>query len=492
MGIVKKQVYKNTITSYLGIIIGYVNMVMLYPVYLSTAQIGLFQLLISMGIFYSLISALGAPGIIVRFFPYYRTDDRRHHGFIHWIGLISLAGFVLCTLFFFMLKPLITSAYTENASLFVDYYYYVIPLGLFTVFFNFFEAVGKVAYQTVYSSLLRDVVLRLLTTLSILAYAQKWLSFEQVVIVYVAFNGIICLLLLISIWYSGKFSLKLPPNNFEEIKHKEVLNYGAYTFFAGIVYVLLQKIDILMISSMASLSIQGVYSIFFSIAMIITVPAQALSRTTYQLVADSWKENDLENVKSIYYKTSVIQMVIGSLLFIGVIINRDNLLMILKGPEYGEQFTVFILIGLSFMVDITGGLNSHIISVSNKYRLGTIVTVISSVTCIILNYFLIPLWGGVGAALSYLIVVAGMNFFNWLYIKQKFKMQPFSKKHVIVVLITVLCYFVGAYFWRVSGLYMDILVRSSLVTAIFASLIYLCKVSPDINEKIDEVLRLKK
>ena len=85
-----------------------------------------------------------------------------------------------------------------------------------------------------------------------------------------------------------------------------------------------------------------------------------------------------------------------------------------------------------------------------------------------------------------------MNFFNWLYIKQKFKMQPFSKKHVIAVLITVLCYFVGAHFWRVSGLYMDILVRSSLVTAIFASLIYLCKVSPDINEKIDEVFRLKK
>jgi len=489
MGVVKKQVYKNTFISYLGIIIGYVNLVMLYPKFLSTEEIGLIQLLISVGIFYSLISALGAPGIIVRFFPHYRTEDKLHSGFIQWMGLFSIAGFLGCTILFLMFKPLITAAYIEHSALFVDYYYFVIPLGFFTVFFNFFEAVGKVIYQTIYSSFLKDVLLRLLTTVVVIFYAKNLITFDDFVLIYVGLNGLVSILLFLSLIRSGKFSLKLPSNRFVAIKQKDVINYGLYTLLTGIVYVLLQKVDILMLSSMTGLSEQGVYSTFFNIALIISVPAQALSRTTYQLVSDSWKERDMKNVNNIYCKTSIIQMVIGSLLFVGVIINKDNLLDILKKPEFALQFDVFVLIGLSFLVDITGGLNLHIISVSDKYRLVTLVTVVSSICCVVLNYFLIPSMGGIGAALAYLITVIGINFYNWLYIKQTFKMQPFTSKHIIVIAVSVLCYVVGYYFWKMPELYLDIFVRSSVVTLIFCSLIYVFKVSPDINEKIDDTFQ---
>jgi hypothetical protein len=36
MGIVKKQAYKNTIVSYLGQAIGFVNLILLYPRFLTT------------------------------------------------------------------------------------------------------------------------------------------------------------------------------------------------------------------------------------------------------------------------------------------------------------------------------------------------------------------------------------------------------------------------------------------------------------------------
>ena len=488
MGVVKKQAYKNTIVSYLGYIVGAVN-IALYPRFLGTEGAGLIQLLIAVSIFFSLISAFGAPGIIVRFFPHYRTEDKSHSGFIKWIGLICIGGFILCSIFFLILKPLIISAFIENSALFVRYYNWVIPLGFFLLFFNFFEAVGKVAYQTIYSSFLKDVLVRVLTTVEMILVALGYISFDDFVVIYIGLNGLVAVLLCLSILKSGQFLLKLPENHFAGIKRKDIINYGSYTLFAGVVIALLQKVDVLMLSSMTGLSEQGVYSTFFNIAVIIGVPAQALNRTTYQIVSDSWKEHDFKNVNNIYSKTSIIQMTIGCLLFIGVIVNKDNLLAILKKPEFESQFEVFILIGLASLVDITGGLNLHIISVSDKYRLVTVLTVASSLCCVIMNYFFIPIMGGKGAALAYLVSLTAINFYSWLFIKQNFKMQPFTSKHMVVIVVSAVCYLLGHYLWKMPELYLDIFVRSSVVALIFGSLIYLFKVSPDINEKVDDTFQ---
>src|SRR6202012_1774791 len=136
---------------------------------------------------------------------------------------------------------------------------------------------------------------------------------------YIGSNGLICLLLLISILSASKFSLRVVDSRFKAINKRELVNFGLFTVISSAVYVLLQKVDTLMLSSMAGDSVQGVYSWYFNIAIVISVPAQALSRTTYAIVADSWKNKDMANIANVYSKTSIIQMVIGCLLFIGII-----------------------------------------------------------------------------------------------------------------------------------------------------------------------------
>jgi hypothetical protein len=66
-------------------------------------------------------------------------------------------------------------------------------------------------------------------------------------------------------------------------------------------------------------------------------------------------------------------------------------------------------------------------------------------------------------------------------------MQPFTSKHVLVIVISSLCFLVGYYFWKIPNLYFDILVRSSVVAILFSALTYYFKISEDINEKAEEV-----
>lgn len=488
MGIVKKQAYKNTIVSYLGMVIGFVNLILLYPRFFTTEQLGLFQLLIALSVLYSLIASLGAPNIIIRYFPFFKSEDRIHNGFISFIALYALIGFLISTTLFFILKPIITDAFTKKAHLFVVYYYYLVPLALFTISFNFLEAFGKVIYQSIYSAVLKEIVLRLLTTVGMVALAFKWIDFQRFIILYICINGLICIALFCSLALSGQFSHRKAGNQ-TTIKNKEIISFGLFTLMSIALYQLLQSIDKYMLGAMAGLVITGVYSLYSNVAIVISVPAQALSRTTYQIVAESWKTKNLGAIAEVYTKTSIVQMVAGFLLFVGILVNKDNLLTILHKKEFTDQYSVLIIICLGFLVDITGGLNTYIITTSHKYRLITVMLIVACVFCVGLTYILIPKYGGMGAALAYLITIAGINFFAWAYIKYRFHMQPFTFKHLLVVVVSALSYAAGLYFWRIANVYLDIIVRSAITLFVYGLLTYYLRVSDDVNEKIDNTLK---
>jgi len=490
MGIVKQQAYKNTIVSYGGMVIAYVNTVLLFPFFTNASEYGFYTLIISISVLYSLIASMGVPSILAKYFPFYRTEDRTHNGFIHWTALLSLTGFIAVTLLFVLFKQLILSAYINTSPLLTQYYYYLIPLSLFVIIFNYFEMTGRVVYQTIYSNFLQNVLLRLLTTVFLIMIAKKWINFGDFIFLYIGANGLISLLMIISIAVKGNFSFQMGNSGFKQIKKKEILNFGLFTLITSAVYVLLQKVDTLMLSSMAGDAVQGVYSWYFNIAIVISIPAQALSRTTYAIVANAWRNKDMNNIAEVYSKTSIIQMVVGCLLFIGIIINRENLYAIARNKDFvnPKYFSLLIVIGFGFLVDITGGLNTYIISTSHKYRLITFFVLVTSLTCIGLNYLLIPIYKGLGAAISYLVCISSLNFISWLYIKYRFKMQPFTYKHLWVIVIAVMSLFVGYYFWRMPNVYLDILVRSCITALIYVTLTYIFHISSDVNDKINKLV----
>jgi O-antigen/teichoic acid export membrane protein len=243
-----------------------------------------------------------------------------------------------------------------------------------------------------------------------------------------------------------------------------------------------------MLSAMSGDAVQGVYTWYFNIAMVISVPAQALSRTTYAIVADSWKSKNMANIAEVYSKTSIVQMLIGSLLFIGIFINKDNLFAIANNKDFTDPkyFNLFLVIGLGFLFDITGGLNTYIISTSHKYRLMTLFVIVASIFCITLNYILIPIYNGLGAAISYTLTIALLNLGSWFYIKYRFNMQPFTYKHLFVIGIAVVSYFAGHFLWKMPNVFLDIIIRSSITVVVYSILTYYLKISVDVNDKIDQ------
>jgi len=261
-----------------------------------------------------------------------------------------------------------------------------------------------------------------------------------------------------------------------------------YSTLAGGSVALIQNLDIIFLKFFTDEKMVGIYSTFFGMALVISLPAKALNTTSYQIIAEAWKNNDLQKIGKIYQKTSLIQFLIGCLLLIGLIANWQNILILLHKPIYSSYFSVFVIIGLAFLADITGGLNGAIISFSKHYKNVMYFLIGAAILCVILNILLIPIYKLLGAAMAYLFTMIALNFTYWLYNKIQFKLQPFDASFIKIIIISVVALAPGILLPKIDFYILDIFLRSAFVGGIFVGLVYTMKISTDINEFIEQII----
>jgi O-antigen/teichoic acid export membrane protein len=180
MNLLKKQGFYNSITLYVGTVLGFLNLIILFQRYLQIEEIGYFSLLIAISLLYTQLSLLGFGSVITRYFPFYRSDDKKHGGFATLTFLFSLIGFTIITIGFIGLKQLIIGLHQEDkgSSLLNQYYYYIIPVALFTMLFSIQETFARTTFHNIFPAFLREVFLKLSTTVGIILIGFNILNFE--------------------------------------------------------------------------------------------------------------------------------------------------------------------------------------------------------------------------------------------------------------------------------------------------------------------------
>lgn len=493
MNLLKKQGFYNSIILYLGTAIGFFNFIVLFNRYLTIEEIGFYNLMIAIAGLFAMVASMGINSIILKYYPVFRTEGKDHRGFITFVILFSTLGFSVFTLLFICFRGPVISIYQHKtgASLLVDHYYYLIPISFFTLVFSILESLARAVFKNVYSAFLREFLLRLLTSIAVLLMALSLINYNGFLNIYLVSNFIIILLLFANI-YRGKHFRITPISPEIRLQYRELLRYGLFGVLGGGSFSLVQNMDMLMLSTITekSLRLVGIYSTFFIIAQVISMPSKALSRTSYQIVSEAWAQNDLGKINRVYSKTSIVQFIIGCLLLVGLIINKDHIIFLLHKPEYKGYFDVFIVIGLAFLVDITGGLNGQIINFSKYYRYSTYWIAAAVVFCAILNLILIPPMGLLGAALAYLLTMVALNFKYWYFLKKKYQLQPFNISYLYVSGVSLVCLLVGLFLPALPRFIIDLLYRSSIVTILYAVAIYYLHISPDINKLIEQILSM--
>lgn len=487
MGVIKKQTIKGSIYSYLGVAVGFLVTIISVKL-LTTAQIGLTGILVAVSGIYSQFSTLGFTKVIERLFPYFRDEKNKHNGFLFLTIVIGLAGFALSLISFFILKPWIIEHYQTKSPLLIKYVWYLVPLIFFRMFSVMLDTYNKMLFDATTGTLLTDFVYRIGNLLLLGAFYLGWIDFSAFVLGYVFFLSLPAIYLTGLLIYRRQFNLQPKLQFLNGHLKKEIISLSVFGLIGGLSSVALKQIDTIMVLAYIDEATTGIYTILFFFGTVVLIPSVALGKISSTIIADSWKNNDLDTIRKIYFKSSINQLFFSLLVFVLIVANLNNIFEIL-GPAYRGTDWVIILISLSNLIVASTGSSVQIIGTSHKYKIQTYSLGVLVILSVIFYAIFIPVWGMIGAALGSMLSVAGASLLRVFYLHQNMKLFPYRTIHLKCLAIGILSFVLGKIIPVHHNFMVDLVVRSAAISILFVGLNYLFRISDDFNQMADKFLK---
>ncbi len=461
--------------------------IFLYPRILTTEQYGLTRALLAVAMISTQFGNLGMKNTIIRYFPTFRNGEKNHHGFLFLSLAVPFAGMIIVALLLTVFRQPITQYFIDQSPLLVDYYWFILPLAFFILFFHVLTSYMRALYDTVASSFLMDIGVRVLALILLIIYFLDLITFEQFILIFVLNYAAILLALIIYLFRISPVSLKPDFTFLTKSLAKKMANYSLFAFFGGVAAVAVANIDIIMITGMAGLGAAGIYAIAFYIGSSLRIINQSVYKISGPVISDAFADNNFDLIEEIYKRSSLNQLIIGGLLLCGIIANLNNLMALLP-PEFSGTALVVVIIGAGYLFQLLTGLNGGIILNSEHYRYDFLFTSLFITTAIVLNYLLIPVYGIVGAAIATACAIGFYNLLKVVFVWLRFSMQPFQWQMLSVFITGAITLFISFQIPLMVNVFVDIVLRSLIVTALFITPVWQLNISKNVNELIDEGL----
>ena len=481
MGKILKQGFWSTVVIYFGVILGFINSIILFPTFLTTEQIGLFRQIISASTLLVPLTTFGVSAAYVKFYPIFKKSSEQKNQFFSYNLLVILISYLFTTLCIYFFFNEISLIFKENSQLFLDYFYVVYFILFILSLSVLFESYLRSRYDTILSNIINGVSNRIFTSISIILFSFSILNFKNIIDLQIIIYGLGLITIILYAYKKDSFKLFMSFNKIK-FKIKEIFNYSAYSFIGLSSNIIVLNIDVLMVTSLLGLSETGIYTTAFYIGMIIEIPRRAISQISIPYISENIKEQNFKKIEKNYKDISIHQMIIGVLFYIILILNIDN---IFPNSEkfYSGKDTVYI-IGLSKLIIMSFSYNSELISLSKYYKFTVITIICLAILTIGLNLFLIPIFGMIGAAYASLISITFYNLLKHIFIKYKMKISPFSINSIKTILVGIFVYFAVLSIPKNDIILIDIFIKTIISSFIFVISIYALKISPDLNKLI--------
>lgn len=506
MGIVVRQSIKGTIINYIGVAVGFVTTFFVMTKYLTLEEVGLTRVMADAAILLSGLAALGTNTSALRYYPYFKDEPSRDHGFFGWTLIVPLVGFVIFTILFFVFKDLIIKMFSGKSELFVDYIYFVIPMAFFMMYMTVFETNANILMRIVVPKFVREVGIRVLTLVDYILYITKIIDLDGMIVGLCLIYVVATLLNIIYLLTLSKISFKIEPGFVSRWLRRDFMFYTLFLTVAAVVGNIIPSLNTFFVTAQLGLTITGIYSIASYMANLVEMPYRSLSAISRPIISQAMKDSDSQRAASMCQSVSLHQLIAGAFVFFIIWINIDLFFEILpNGDSYAAGKWVFFLLGLAKLINSSLNIGVTVLSYSKFYYLQLIFTAILTVSAIMLNNKLIPILGMTGAAWSSIISFSIYYLFLLSMIIWKTKISPFSWKELMVVAVLAVlfvinwfsakyisCWLVDLFGGSIVAKIAEAVLRTFVLVLIGMTGIYFLKISKQVNELIYKALRFVK
>ena len=508
MGIVARQSIKGTIATYIGVAVGIVTTFFIQTKALQPEQIGLIDILLQCSILFSGLAQLGTNSSAMRYYPFFKDEQHRDHGFFGWTLLVPLIGFSFFLLAFSVFKGSIVSFFTKDsevgADLFAKYVNFVVPLAFFMLYIAVFETNSNLLLRIVLPKFIREVGLRLGTMAIYLLYFYKVIDFDGVIVSFCIIYGLATLINIVYLLSLKRVSFKIDRKFIKPQLQRDFLFYTLFMITAALAGNVIPMLSKFFVAGKTGFRLAGVFTIATNIAALVEMPYRSLGAISRPHISEAMAKQDVAKANDLCKNVALHQFIVGCLVFFLVWINIDYLFDLLpNGDIYRVGKWAVLILSLSRLVYSTLGVITTVLSYSKYYYYSLIFTILLAAMSIALNAWLVPKWDINGGALAN--VGSYVVYFVLLlaFIKWKIGVHPLSVKMLpvaVVVLVlfalnwlwTVLLtpWFAGLFENSIFGLGIDAVLKTAVFVIIGMTAIYKLRISKSVNDLVEKGLEM--
>jgi O-antigen/teichoic acid export membrane protein len=459
---------------------------------------GLVRAMLDIGATLSVFCTLGTLPVIYKFYPFYNHYLGPKKNELPFITLIiNLIGFGILLIIGWQQKDFIIRKLGKSPSL-AQYFNYVYPYAFFLLIFYWLEAFAWGLRKGVYSNFLRETLIRILTTLLIIAFGLKYIDLTVFLTLFSLLYVIPSLLLLINLIQSKQFSFKsLQISSVTRRLKGKMFSFALFVFAGQFFNLLARTNDTFLIVGLRGLNDAAIFAIATYVSAILEIPQRSLNSISIPVLATSWKNKDFANIKHIYHKSVSNLLAIGLLLFGLIWLNTDNLVNFLnwvsnkEAGGYDAISKLIFILGLAKLIDLATGVNSQIIGTSNFWKFDFFTNLFYILLSLPLNYYLIKNYNLEGLAYSNLIALCLYNSIRFLFLYKKFKLQPYTYKHGLFLVLSIGLILLVHQIPSVNNIVANIFLQSSVFGISFYLLVSWMNPAPEALEIVNNFFKVK-
>ena len=494
MGNIRRLSILSSLVIYLGFVIGAFNTYLFVKEgNFTPEEYGLTRLFNDIGIIFFSFAMLGVQSYIFKFQPFYKQNlPRKENDQPALSFLVATFGFVLVTIAAILFEPLFIQKFSKKSSLLINYYYWMLPFTFGILYFTLLESFAWFHQKSILTNFLKETGIRFIQSILILLYLFKLLNFDLFIKLFSLTYIVVAIVLFCYMVYTKSIEFNFKISRVTKKFSKKILSLMSLVYFSLIVSTVSLYIDSLIIGSISERGLidVGIYTLASFIATTIQVPQRGIISAVIPVLSNSWKAKDYKEISRLYSRTSINLLLVALFIFFLIWLNINDAFSVFNiDSNYELGKYVILILGVSKIIDAGTGVNSQIIATSNYWKFETFTGILLITISIPLNYYLVKIYGINGAALSNLIAFIIYNIVRMYFIWYKFKMQPFSSKTLLAIVIPIIIYAICYFgFDQLSG-WGAMMLRSAVFATLFIASLFYFKMTPDVHQLWDLVIK---
>jgi O-antigen/teichoic acid export membrane protein len=484
MGIVVRQSIKSAAVTLSGALLG-VIIAVLSVLFFPKDDLGFRETLIKASLWVTYLANFGFGSALVINAQKFPPGHKSRPTFLTLMAIIPAVISLLVCAAYFCLYPFIGNFYNEHDAEYIRTFFLLFPiLTLLCSMILWMEGYLQSLNKTALQSFGREILARLIYIILILLYAFKMIDFSWFLWLYVILYLIPFFFLLYVAKRNEGFNFGYEKHLFSLKETKEMIRFAGYHMLTEASTVLIATVDVFIMGMLLGFEKVAIYGMAALAVALLRNPTRMIGKAAVPTFTRYYNEGDMVSLRALFTRSSVNMQIIGVAMFVLVYINIDNVqaIIALINKGYDEMKYIILILMIGQLFDMISGFNYEMIGLSKYYRFNFWIAVGLLVLVTILDYIMMSTHGLLGAAWAVTIGLIAFNIAKSWFLWKKMKLQPFAMTTLKIFAIGVIAGIISWLLPYMFNAFVDAIIRSSLFGLLFWYLLFVAKVSSEINE----------